>query len=146
MRIELNYFDYLILTGIGLVVLFFLVYLVVRYIKRPSLPSFSRAQIQKKWQEIEELINKDSASYWQLAIMEADKLLDYTLKSLGIAGETMGERLKVVSVTSPKIRQVWWAHKIRNRLVHETDFELDKNTARAVILQFKKTLKDLRVL
>lgn len=58
------------------------------------------------------------------AVMEADKLLDYVLKSKRIKGDTLGERLKNAKhlFKTSSYNRVWEAHKLRNRLAHEMNF------------------------
>ncbi len=81
-----------------------------------------------------------------MAIVEADKLLDSSLKSMTIPGETLGERLKFASYKYPELRKVWFAHKLRNQLVHEASFEISVGQAKSALHEYKKALKVLHVL
>lgn len=57
-------------------------------------------------------------------LIALDKLLDSILKSKGVKGETLGERLKKSRKefkNSKDYSFVWNAHKLRNRIVHELD-------------------------
>jgi len=76
-------------------------------------------------------------------LLKADNLFDDVLKSVGFGGSTLGERLKVASYKYPKLREVWEAHKIRNRLVHESEFELSLSQTKRAIEIFKRALKNL---
>jgi len=114
--------------------------------RRSQFDAFSRDKIMREWQGIEDLVKKDSTTAWKLAVLEADKLFDYTLKSLAIPGKDLGERIRFMSYKHPVVREVWPAHKVRNRLVHETDYHLDKKTAYFVVARFKKILKLLGAL
>ena len=49
---------------------------------------------QTKWLEIENSVTRDNAASWQLAIINADKLLDQALRERRFRGQTMGERMK----------------------------------------------------
>jgi hypothetical protein len=80
------------------------------------------------------------------AVSEADKLLDYALKHSGVRGETMGERLKNSRSRFSSIDTIWTAHKLRNALAHEADFDLVPNQAREAITDFKRGLQDLGAL
>ena len=85
-------------------------------------------KVTKEWENIlKRLEAKDEANH-KLAVIEADKLLDTVLKKLTIPGSTMGERLKAIPVSQlPSIDNVWQVHKLRNHLVHTTEFVLTDN-------------------
>ena len=100
---------------------------------------------RQKWQYIESL-QKQGGAGWQVAIMEADKLLDQALKSLGYKGETMGERMKDAKNTFRSNEAVWQAHKVRNRLAHEDTAKLNAIVVSKVLRQFKAALKDVGAL
>ncbi|MFA5954859.1 MAG: hypothetical protein WC817_05005 [Patescibacteria group bacterium] len=100
---------------------------------------------QKKWTELEVLL-KQGESSWSVAIIEADKLFDRVLKNMGLPGKDMGERLKFLTRSRRELSYVWSAHLTRNRLVHESDFRLDRRTAIKTIDTFKRAFKELGVL
>jgi hypothetical protein len=78
-----------------------------------------------------------------LAVIDADKLLDDALKKRHFKGKTMGERLVSAQRSLADNDAVWYAHKLRNRLVHEPDVKLRKNEAQQALTGFKKGLQDL---
>ncbi len=86
-----------------------------------------------------------SQSDWKIAVIEADKTLDQLLKQKGFAGSSLGERLKdMVPADLPDVyEEIWEAHKIRNRIVHEPDFELGQNEARQIVGVYDKAIKKL---
>jgi len=81
-----------------------------------------------------------------MAIMNADKLLDKALRQIATPGVTMGDRLKVSGGKFSKINDVWFAHKVRNQVAHESDYKLNVMTARKVLAIFKRSLKELGAL
>ena len=105
--------------------------------------------IQKKWLEIEQVSNLGSPSNFKSSILEADKLVDYTLKALGAKGETFGERLKnskSVFHDYSDYNNLWFAHKVRNNVAHETTYDLNSAEAKRAIEYFKKALRELGAL
>lgn len=65
---------------------------------------------------------------------------------MGYSGEAIGEKLKQLdSATLPNIEQVWKAHKIRNNIVHDPDYQLTLAEARKAIEVYEKVLRDLEV-
>ncbi len=99
-----------------------------------------RETMRLRWEEIEKMLESPGEMSRKLAIIEADKLLDYALKSLAMPGLTLGERLKFAQYKYPDLREVWWAHKVRNQLAHEASYHLDAGLARKALQTFKKAL------
>jgi len=105
-----------------------------------------RVAMRSRWEEIERSASQSGEMGRKLAIIEADKLLDHALKALAMPGATLGERLKFAQYKYPELRDVWWAHKIRNQLAHEATFHLDNSMARTALKSFKKALTRLGAL
>ena len=139
---EYSWYD--VAIGASIIFVIWLILVIIK--KRRRDDTLDLAHIQKNWQEIEELVNKDSEAMWRVAIIEADKLLDYVLKGKVFAGETMGQRLKVACFKYPKLRQVWWAHKLRNNIVHETRVKISKGQAKKAVRSFHAALSELKAL
>ncbi|MBI2009138.1 hypothetical protein HYS84_01860 [Candidatus Saccharibacteria bacterium] len=123
----------------GLVVLFVLSRLVA---KRPH--KLNRQYYQKKWLEI--LARVKTYDGMILAVIDADKLLDEALKKKSYKGKTVGERLVSAQHDLSDNDGVWYAHKLRNRLVHEPTVRLRKNEAKNALSGFRQGLKDLGAL
>lgn len=105
-----------------------------------------RALVHVRWHEIEQQLQKGGPSQLRQAVIEADKLVDYSLKQLKIPGETMGERLRGGAGRFSDYQSVWDAHKVRNQLVHEIDRELLSFEAKRILDKFQKALRDLGAL
>lgn len=104
---------------------------------------FNVQEYQTRWLKIENgLVNGDLRSY-NYSVLEADKLLDKALKEMGIPGDSMGEKLKKIGNKMPNIQKIWHAHKLRNQIVHESDFTINYNQARQALMIFRQALKDL---
>jgi hypothetical protein len=120
----------------------------IGYRKLPKAGDISQGfTVNKEWESIiKRLAIKDEANY-KLAVIEADKLLDTVLKKLTIPGATMGERLKAIPVSQlPSIDNVWQAHRLRNHLVHTTEFVLTEIKAKQAIDMYKQAFDELKVL
>ena len=81
-----------------------------------------------------------------LAIIDADKLVDEALKKLHFNGKTMGERLVAAQRSLTNNDSIWYAHKLRNRLVHEPNVRLKKSEAQMALTGFRQALRDLGAL
>lgn len=95
------------------------------------------------WLAIEQSIVKDNEGSYHLAIINADKLVDQALKECGYAGQTMGDRIKSTRGKLSHRNELWNAHKLRNRIAHETGVRVSYPQMRRALGGFKHTLKDL---
>lgn len=104
-------------------------------------------KIVKQWAKITARLETGMESEAKLAVIEADSMLDDTLKRMGYGGETLGDRLKkLTSATIPNIAEVEEAHKTRNNIVHDPDYRLSLDEARKIIAIYEKALTDLQAL
>jgi len=115
-------------------------------VRRRALTSTEEEKVISDWQRITELVVLGHPSGLKQAIINADKLMDYALKIL-VVGETMGERLKAArDMFSPETYDhLWQAHKVRNALVHETNYDPPHYVAKEAIDQFAAAFKELGV-
>jgi len=101
--------------------------------------------VSNKLSEIDSLMGLGQPSNFSRAVLEADKLLDHILKSFCAPGLTMGDRLKSSRKKfSPEAYEAaWQAHKIRNELVHNSEYELMDYQAKSAIENYKKAIGEL---
>lgn len=104
-------------------------------------PALDHDYFRNSWTEL--LARVKSPEGMLLAVIDADKLLDEALKKRHLKGKTMGERLVAAQRMLSDNDAVWYAHKLRNRLVHEPNVRLKKREARDALEGFKKGLHDL---
>ena len=103
-----------------------------------------KAPFRESWKQIIEKSHQENGL--EIAIINADKLLDLALKKKRFKGETMGERLISAKNALSHKQEVWNAHKLRNRLVHEQNVRLDEKTTKVALKGFESALKDLGAL
>lgn len=132
-----------ILAGIAVVVLLLLVFGSGFLLKRKP-KHLNQAYYQEHWQELQKFC-KDKAT-WPLAIIDADKLLDDALKRSKYKGKTMGERLVSAQRSLTSNDDVWFSHKLRNRLVHESNVKLTEKMVKDALMGIRAALKDLGAL
>lgn len=102
------------------------------------------AYFQNRWQDLQKMCsNKDT---WPLAVINADKLVDEALRKRRVRGKTMGERLVSAQRTLSDNDSIWFGHKLRNRLVHESDVKLKESDVKSALVGFRQALKDLGAL
>lgn len=104
-----------------------------------------KEKIKEKWQEVEKLLKLKGGSRLKTAIVEADKLLMVVLELMGFSG-TPKEKLLAAKSLFSDFQGVFSAHLLRNRVVHELDFEPSYYETKEAISKFQQALKDLGVL
>lgn len=107
-------------------------------------PELNQEYFQYQWSEL--LARVKTPEGMVLAIVDADKLLDQALKKHRFKGKTMGERMVSAQRMISDNDAVWYAHKLRNRLVHEPNVRLKKKEAQTALAGFRQGLKDLGAL
>ncbi len=118
--------------------------LVVMAIRRRRPQTLDTAYYKAEWKVIEKKLAKKDL--WALAIIDADKLLDHALKARRYKGKTMGERLVSAQHDLTDNGAIWFAHKLRNKLVHEETPKLAQRDVKGALLGLKNALKDLGAL
>lgn len=132
-----------IMAAVAVVILLLLV-LGSGFLLKRKPKHLNQAYYQEHWQELQKFC-KDKAT-WPLAIIDADKLLDDALKRSKYRGKTMGERLVSAQRALTSNDEVWFSHKLRNRLVHESNVKLTEKIVRDALMGIRTALKDLGAL
>lgn len=102
-------------------------------------------EFEDKWKNLSEKFRSSRVNDQKLALIEADKMLDDTLRRIGYSGESMGDRLKQLDgMNLPNINDVWEAHKIRNRVVHNPEYEPNKRDVEFSMRAYEIALRDLK--
>jgi len=114
------------------------------FLLRRKPKKLNQVYYQERWQTLQKLC-KDKST-WPLAIIDADKLLDDALKKSRYKGKTMGERLVSAQRQIASNDEVWYGHKLRNRLVHENNVKLTEREVKDALLGIRGALKDLGAL
>jgi hypothetical protein len=83
---------------------------------------------------------------WPMAVIQADNLLDEALKKRRYKGKTMGERMVSAQKTFTNNNQMWFGHKLRNRIVHESDIKLAEKDVKTALIGLRQALRDLGAL
>lgn len=120
-----------------------LVTMAIVVVTRRGGSSLNVQKYQTKWLSVESSLKRDEPSSAQLAILNADKLVDMALKERGFKGTTMGERMKAAQNTWSNANHIWGAHKVRNKIAHEADVQVSHDIAKRALFAYKQALKDL---
>lgn len=110
-------------------------------------PPAAESAYDAKWKEVKEHLGSFRDAEWKFAVIEADRLVENILQEAGFVGEDMGEKLKGIDQSQLRsINDLWSAHKLRNLIVHDPDYQVQQRDAREAVGNFEKALRELGAL
>lgn len=90
--------------------------------------------VVKKWQKIQQRLETANEGEYKLAVIEIDGMLSDILLRMGFKGETLGDRLEIVtSAIIPNLQDLIQAHQVRNNVVHDPDYKLTLQEAQKTL-------------
>lgn len=122
-----------------------IIFIILMRLRRRRPRQLNKKYYEQRWLELLARV-KTGYDGMILAVIDADKLLDEALKKKKFKGKTMGERLVAAQRSLTSNDGVWYAHKLRNRLVHEPTVRLKKTEAKDALTGIRQGLKDLGAL
>lgn len=132
------------ISTIIIIIVIAVVFLVlINLINRTPPKGIDKPYFKQEWVDIIALTSDPKTR--PLSIIHADKLLDEALRCCGYGGNTMGERLIAAKRQLKNRDSVWAAHKLRNRLVHETLAEPSLKDIQTALKGYRKAFNDLGV-
>jgi hypothetical protein len=110
-------------------------------------PTINLSAVPAKWAEVQAMMRAGGPANFKQSIMDGDKIVDSVLMAR-VQGNSMGERLKNSRhLFSPNTyNELWTAHRIRNKIAHDTEFEGLSSDAQLAVRGFEKALKELRAI
>ncbi len=101
-------------------------------------------KFKKEWEKIQKRISSDIEAELKLAVIEADSLLDEVLEKKGYPGKIFEEKIQdLVPDILPNLDELLKAHQLRNDIIEDPSFKIDKNEAKKAISVYEKILKEL---
>lgn len=121
---------------------------IVRVQRQAYLQARGSSVVQSRWKDIEQHASSSNPNDWKQAIIEADVMLDESLKRRGFTGSSLGERLRAISPqVLESIDDAWTAHKVRNEIAHGgMDFVLTQRLTRETIERYRRVFAELKIL
>ena len=107
------------------------------------IPLITKKRMKKKWSKIKVRLESDDASQYKLAVLEADEIIDKFLKSMELKGDNMIERLDKLKPGQLEEAEILKeAHKIRNQIVNDPSFQIEKAKAKETLDIYAKFLTE----
>ena len=113
--------------------------------KKAELKELDKNKVRKRWEIVEDLYKRAD---FQAVIIEADKIMEYTLEHMNFEGENYAQRLKSAQprLSSSVFNSLWQARRSRNRAIHEMEHEITSFEAKSVKDKIERALKELKIL
>ncbi len=106
-----------------------------------------KGKLRKKWDKITANLQSNNESLWKVAVIEGDNIIEDLIRRMKYKGENMTELLDGINPGQiDNIEELRHAHTVRNRIIHEEDFKLDKSQAEEIIGYYENFLKYFEIL
>jgi hypothetical protein len=128
-------------TTILIIVIAVVILVIINLANKTAPRCIDKTHFTHEWNDIVEMSKNPKTR--PMSIIKADKLLDQALKGCGYKGETMAKRLVAAKHRIKDRNAVWGAHKLRNKIAHETLFEPDEKVINSALKGYRKAFKDL---
>jgi len=111
-------------------------------------PDMSKAVVNIQWENVFKHSESENQNDWRQAIMEADIMLADLLNTMGLQGDTIGDKLKSVEPSDFRtLNNAWEAHKVRNNIAHEgMSFVLTQRETRRVIGLYESVFDEFKII
>ena len=104
-------------------------------------------EVSGEWVGIRKFAESQNPSEWNMAILQADALLDDVLQHMGHEGNTVKERLDLVDPTQlPSYDRVLSAHRLRNMIAHDPMIQHTKETINHALASYELAFREFGVL
>ena len=127
--------DGIIMFGVlAIFALIILSYVIYVQKLRKKLPVRVKHRIRMEWGHLRTLKEPSQR------VMEAEKIADGLLKTLGYEG-TFSDKLKKAGPMFANNKSIWAAHRLRNQIAHETGMKVSVKEADRAVASFKLVVR-----
>jgi len=101
-----------------------------------------------RWNYTLTLVESPNESDWRMAIVEADSLMEESLKEKGVAGDTVSELLESAKSNGYTfIQSAWDAHLVRNKIAHEgLNYPISQIETRRIIKMYQNFFEEIKII
>ncbi len=108
-----------------------------------DMPVAYKKTTQKQWLSVERHLSGHSSQDWKIAVLEADTIVEGILSKVGFTGENFRERVESVHPDSlEKREELLRAHSVRNDIIKDSTYVLEKKDAQEIVQIYEEFLKD----
>jgi len=145
----------ILLGGIGIAMLIFITWVIWKFSWKRFVLLFDLTEfftyraygtggLTNRWKNVLKRLETPNEEEYKLAVLEADGMLDQSLKRMGFTGDTLTDRLQKVSTgIIANLSEVRQANSIRNNIVHDPNYRLTLSEARRIIEVYETAFEGL---
>ena len=86
-------------------------------------------------------LESDDQSQYKLAVIEADSMVDKIFRQMGLKGDDMIQKMDNLNPEQLEIKDdLKEAHKMRNQIINDPAFQIEKNSAKKILDIYAKFL------
>lgn len=102
-----------------------------------------KVSLNSAWERVRTHIESQNESDWRLAVIEADIMLSELVDTMGVTGDSLGDKLKQIEKSDfVTLDSAWEAHKVRNQIAHDASYILTQREAKRVIALYEEVFKE----
>lgn len=103
---------------------------------------------KETWDGIKRRLESGTDDDWEMAVVEADTLVDGIMTRIGYRGLTLGDKIKSIDEKNFANLKVLWEAHVARKLINEggPDYKITKDEAKEALDKFEKALKELKYL
>lgn len=100
----------------------------------------------KRWMKVIKRVESGKETECKMAVIEADDLVKEVFQKMNYKGEFLDDILKEIDPkVLPSLDKFKEVHQIRNKVVHDPDFQLTVEQARNIIRVYQQVLTELEM-
>jgi hypothetical protein len=104
-------------------------------------------KMKEQWGKVKRRLESENESEYKVAIIEADAIIDDLIARMGYKGANLSERLaNIPQGQLAELGEMKEAHEIRNRIIHEENFKVDREFAKGVLKKYEHLLNHFEAL
>jgi len=105
-----------------------------------------KSKLKLQWENILARMQSDNPSEYKVAVIEADRMVEDLIRRLGYKGKNMSEILSEVKPGQiENMEEIRKSHEVRNRIIHDESFVLDRETAKKTLQSYEDFLDSFEV-
>lgn len=111
----------------------------------PSETSIAR---KDTWGSIKRRLDSGTDDDWELAVVEADVIVENIMERIGFRGLTLGDKIKSIDERNfANLKNLWEAHTVRIKIDNGgPEYKITKEEAKGALDKYEKALKELKYL
>ena len=112
-----------------------------------DMPVAHKKFVKKQWNKVREHLSGHTQADWKIALLEADRIMEYVLEISNFSGSDFRERVERASHERlGRKEDLLKAHFVRNAIIKDPAYTLDHDTAKNLIDIYESVLKSWEAL